>query len=106
MRRTLKPIVVNDQTLALDTIARVGVGGNYLSEQHTLDNFRDELYMSSLFETVPWDTAHASHPQGMEQRALERAREIWKEKPEQVVDSRTRAEIDRIVAHAQEEFSS
>ena len=106
MRRTLKPIVVNEETLALDTIARVGIGGNYLGEAHTLDNFRDELYLSSLFETVAWDTAHAAHPQGMEQRALEQAREIWNEKPEQVVDSRVRQEIDRIVARAQTEFSS
>jgi trimethylamine--corrinoid protein Co-methyltransferase len=106
MRRTLKPIAVNDETLALDTIARVGIGGNYLGEQHTVDNFRDELFFSGIFETMKWDSAHAADPQGMEQKAMERARAFWKEEPEQVVDSRTREEIDRIVAHARAELSA
>ena len=44
VRRTLKPIEVNDETLALDTIRRVGIGGNYLADEHTAHHFRDELF--------------------------------------------------------------
>ena len=100
MRRILKPIEVNDDTLALDTIERVGIGGNFLGEQHTADHFRDELFFSNLFETVKWDAAHGASTKGMEERARELARSLWEEKPEPVVDSATMKEIDRVVAHA------
>ena len=100
MRRTLKPIEVNDGTLALDAIEKVGIGGNYLSEPHTVDHFRDELFFSSLFETSTWDSARAAEHKGMEQRAAEAARVLWERKPEPVVDSRMAAEIDRIVSSA------
>ena len=33
MRRALQPIEVTEQTLALETIRAVGIGGNYLGEQ-------------------------------------------------------------------------
>jgi trimethylamine---corrinoid protein Co-methyltransferase len=100
MRRTLKPIEVNSETLALDTIARVGIGGNYLGEEHTLRNFRNELFLSDLFETAKWDTAHTAELQGMEARATEMARKLWAETPEPVVDPRMAAEIDRVVSSA------
>ena len=100
MRRILKPIEVNDDTLALDTIEKVGIGGNFLGEQHTVDHFRDELFFSNLFETVKWDAAHGASTKGMEERARELARSLWEEKPEPVVDSATMKEIDRVVAHA------
>jgi trimethylamine--corrinoid protein Co-methyltransferase len=106
MRRTLKPIPVNDDTLALSTIEKVGIGGNYLGEQHTVDHFRDELFISSLFETVPWDAAHTAVTKGMEERAKETARTLWNETPEPVVDSTTAKEIDRVVTHAMNALSA
>ena len=106
MRRTLKPIRVNDDTLALSTIEKVGIGGNYLGEQHTVDHFRDELFISSLFETVPWDAAHAAVTKGMEERAKETARSLWNETLERVVDSATAKEIDRVVTHAMNALSA
>jgi trimethylamine--corrinoid protein Co-methyltransferase len=106
MRRILKPIVVNSDTLALDTIEKVGIGGNYLGEQHTVDHFRDELFFSNLFETVKWDAAHAGSPKGMEERAKQAARALWNEKPEPVVESATSREIDRVVAHATAHLSA
>jgi trimethylamine---corrinoid protein Co-methyltransferase len=106
MRRTLKPIVVNDDTLALSTIEKVGIGGNYLGEQHTYDHFRDELFLSSLFETVSWDAARAGNPQGMDERAKELAISLWNEKPEPIVDSATLKAIDAVVAHAAAHMSA
>ena len=34
-------IPVNEDSLAIDVIERVGPGGHYLQDQHTLDNFRN-----------------------------------------------------------------
>jgi len=104
MHRALKPIEVTDETLALDVIRQVGVGGNYLAEMHTADHFRGEMFLSNLFETVPWATAHDGDVQGMENRALEKARELWNKQPQIVVDSDKAKAIDRVVAHAVREL--
>jgi trimethylamine--corrinoid protein Co-methyltransferase len=104
MRRALKPIEVTEESLALDAIARVGIGGNYLSDDHTVAHFRDELFFSDLFETMKWDFAHSSPVQGMEERAKEIAWGYWKQKPQPVVDSHILREIDRVVSRAEKQF--
>ena len=101
LRHSLRPIEVNEETLAMDTIRHVGVEGNYLAEDHTAKHFRDELFLSNLFEGLPWATAHSQNTRGMEQRAWEKAHEVWKETPEPVLDSDQIVAIEKVVAHAQ-----
>jgi trimethylamine--corrinoid protein Co-methyltransferase len=45
--RLVRGIDVNDQTLAIDVIKRVGVGGHYLADKHTKEWFRKELFVPS-----------------------------------------------------------
>ena len=49
MSRVLKGIEVNNSTLALDVIKEVGIGGNFLSHEHTFKNFKKELWDPELF---------------------------------------------------------
>lgn len=44
-----KDIEVNDETLALDEIARIGAGGSYLASKHTRKHFKETWY-PDLFE--------------------------------------------------------
>jgi len=104
VRRALKPIVVNEQTLAVDTVRSVGIGGNFLGEMHTAELFRDEIFFSELFETMPWASAHAQSVKGTEAKALETARAIWAEEPETVLEPDKCREIDRIVRAAEEQL--
>ena len=50
----MRGILVNDETLALDLIDRVGPGGHYLEEEHTMRHFRDVWY-SHLFDRTSYD---------------------------------------------------
>ena len=43
--RTLRGIEINPDTLAYDVISRVGPGGNYLVDKHTLQYMRSENYL-------------------------------------------------------------
>jgi len=45
--RLIRGIDVNDETLAVDVIRRVGVGGHYLADKHTLEWFKKELFVPS-----------------------------------------------------------
>jgi trimethylamine--corrinoid protein Co-methyltransferase len=54
VNRILKGFEVNQETLALEVIKRVGVGGSFLREQHTLRKMRGELWYSNLFNRDDW----------------------------------------------------
>ena len=104
MHKTLQPIKVNEETLAFDTIKKVGIGGNYMGQTHTAEHFKNEMFFSQLFETMPWATAHGRQTKGMENRAHEMAMRIWDQIPQPVVDSDKIRAIDDVVKHAHQEF--
>lgn len=71
-RRVARGFAVDDEALALDVIASVGPGGDFLAEDHTVEHFRKELFLpgprwtrqtyhawSSGGETSMGDRAHA-----------------------------------------------
>ena len=44
LRRLMRGIEVSDDTLGMDAIMRVGPGGNYLIDEHTLKHFKTEYW--------------------------------------------------------------
>jgi trimethylamine---corrinoid protein Co-methyltransferase len=44
VKRIIKGITVNDEKIGYDAIKRVGPGGNFVIDEHTLKNFRSELF--------------------------------------------------------------
>ena len=106
MHHALRPIEINNETLALDVVRKVGIGGNFIAEMHTAEHFRDELFLSNLFETTQWSNAHNQDVKGMENKAYELARKIWEEKPEPILDDEKIKAIDDLIARAEKEFIS
>jgi len=51
---TAAGIAVDEETIALETIAKVGVGGNYLGERHTRRHMR-EVWRPRLFDRTPYE---------------------------------------------------
>ena len=45
--RLIRGVDVNDQTMAVEVIRRVGAGGHYLADKHTLEWFNKELFIPS-----------------------------------------------------------
>ncbi|GFP32023.1 trimethylamine---corrinoid protein Co-methyltransferase [Candidatus Hakubella thermalkaliphila] len=50
VRRIVQGIRVDEETLALDIIHKVGPGGNFLGEDHTLRHFRKEAWYPRLLD--------------------------------------------------------
>jgi trimethylamine--corrinoid protein Co-methyltransferase len=104
VRRAIRsPWQVDAETLALDQIHEVGPGGHYLSNPHTAEHFRDEIFLSPLFPVQPWAESHQKpelHDQTCKARQM--AAKLW-HKPEAPVlsDSQIR-DIDQIVKRATE----
>ncbi len=47
-RRMERGIQIDEETLALDVIDEVGPGGEFLTHEHTFENFRDECWFPTL----------------------------------------------------------
>lgn len=56
LRRVLRGLEVDEETLALEVIRSVGIGGNYLDTEHTVRHFRREYWFPKLFDRSSWDT--------------------------------------------------
>ncbi len=52
----LEGIAVNNETRAIDIINSVGPGGNYLAEDHTLNNFKKEFWQTNLMNRENLDS--------------------------------------------------
>ena len=50
IKRVLKGVTVSSEHLAVDLLDSVGPGGNFLANSHTVKHFREELYISKLFD--------------------------------------------------------
>lgn len=48
VRRSQRPLIVDDDTLAYDVIERVGPGNDFLSDDHTLKRCRSEYWLPEL----------------------------------------------------------
>lgn len=100
VRRLMRGFVIDDETLALEEIAQVGPGGEYLSRPHTLKHFRREIWQPALSDRSSWGDWEAMGKKDLWQRAKEKAREILaKHEPPRLPDDQWR-EICRIVEKA------
>lgn len=54
-RRILRGLTINEESLALNVIHKVGPGGNYLTNRHTSKNLRPEIFVHDIFNKVAYD---------------------------------------------------
>jgi len=75
-RRLMRGIEVNDETLMLDLIDRVGPGGEFISQKETAKNFRKEIWLPRLMDRQPWNQWANNGSLSMLERIQARIREI------------------------------
>jgi trimethylamine--corrinoid protein Co-methyltransferase len=68
-------IAVDDETLALDAIKEVGIGGNFLGQRHTRRHMKD-VWRPRLLDRSMWDAWVASGRDGAYEKATELAAEL------------------------------
>ncbi len=96
VHKMLGGIVVNDETLALDAIAAVGPGGNFLSQKHTRRHMR-EIFLPQFMDRRPYNEWEAKQD-GAPDWALDKARNILATHQPDPLDPRLSAELGRIIA--------
>ena len=105
IRRIMKGITVNKDTIALDVIQKVGPAGNYLAERHTLKYMRQELSTTELINRRMRDHWENEGAKDIAQTAREKAIEILQNyKPTPLPEDVAR-KIRSIVEEGEEEAS-
>jgi trimethylamine--corrinoid protein Co-methyltransferase len=96
MRHFVDGVKLDTEALAMEAIHRVGPGGNYLTDEHTMDHFRD-LWQPTLFDRQRADDWRASGSKRLGDRLREKTIAIMEDhQPEPLPDS-VRQEIEYIL---------
>jgi trimethylamine--corrinoid protein Co-methyltransferase len=99
IRHALAPVVVDDETLALDLIDALGPDGSFLETDHTVRHFRDRWY-PGLFDRATHSAWEKRGGRTLLERASARVDEILAaHKPTPLPDA-VSSEIDEILTRA------
>ena len=93
----MRGILVNEETLAIDLIDRIGPGGHYLEAAHTMRHFRDVWY-SQLFDRTNYDTWRQQGSIHFTERLREKTRKLMDRNTEPLPTEITK-EMDRMAKH-------
>ncbi|MGM0420126.1 MAG: trimethylamine methyltransferase family protein, partial [Bacillota bacterium] len=100
-RRIVEGINVNDETLGLDVIDKVGPGGHFLGEDHTMEHFKKETWYPDLFKREFYDNWEQDGEKTLFERSNEKVKDILENhQPEPLPDDVVK-ELDRIVQEAE-----
>jgi trimethylamine---corrinoid protein Co-methyltransferase len=83
--RVRRGIEVNETSMAMDVIRKVGFTSNYITEKHTLQNFRKEHYLPKFMVRQPYESWASEGSRSAMDNAREKARELLaKHEPRQL----------------------
>jgi trimethylamine:corrinoid methyltransferase-like protein len=94
-------ILVNEETLALDVIGKIGPGGNFLGEKHTRQYMR-QRWQPTLMDRRPYDQWNVKRD-GARQWAHQKAQQVLQDYHPEPLDPALVAEMDKIIARIEAE---
>ena len=95
--RILDGVAVNDQTLAVDEICRVGPSATYLASPFTMKMFRKEHFIPALLDRKSRETWEKEGAKSLETVAREKTRSILKEHMPEPIDKGVAADVEKFM---------
>lgn len=97
VERAIRGIEVNDTTLALDEIKRIGPEGNYLMEAHTQQHFRTEHFLPKVSDREQMETWEKAGRKTMIDHAAAEVEKILEKHKPREIDPKLLDELDKYV---------
>lgn len=95
--RMSEGLATTDEALAVEAIGRVGPGGHYLTDEHTLANFRGELFEPALLDYQSFPLWKAAGETSLLDRAGKRVRDLLAAaKPPPLAEERRREILESL----------
>jgi trimethylamine--corrinoid protein Co-methyltransferase len=98
MQRMLEGVVVDDETLALSSIAEVGPGGHHFGTAHTLARYRSEFYMPIVSDRQNYEKWREDGSRDAARRAHTLARQLLDHYEPPPMDAAVAEELAAFVA--------
>ncbi|MBN2072835.1 MAG: trimethylamine methyltransferase family protein [Actinobacteria bacterium] len=102
LKRYFNFFEVSEDTIAEEIIKRVGIGGNFLTEEHTLKHFKKEIYSPGILNRENWDSWARDGRKSTKERAIEKYVELVKSDPVEPISEDHMKEIEDILKMAKE----
>jgi trimethylamine---corrinoid protein Co-methyltransferase len=99
--RIIEGIRVDQETLALDVIDKVGPGGSFLGQRHTLSHFREEHLIPSILDRWHWAHWKENGGKDLATRAREKAESILREHWPSPLDRDVSDRLEALLVEAQ-----
>jgi trimethylamine--corrinoid protein Co-methyltransferase len=95
-------VEVTEETLAVDVIRQVGIGGSYLTQEHTVRNMRDTYWPATIYNQKSWDAWRAEGGKDIYARAHDKVETILSEHypPEPLLSAQAVAALDALIDEA------
>ncbi len=96
VKRILRGIPVNDETMALDVIDKVGPGGHFLDQEHTYQRFKTEIWRPKVIDRQVWENWELAGSQNYQQRLRQRVIDILETETAPLMEPAMFKELHRI----------
>lgn len=100
-KKYVKGIRIDEESLALDIIDRIGPGGNFLAEKHTVKHLKD-IWHPELFDRGNYDQWEKAGKKPLESKLTEKARWIIENHQPEPLPPVVGKMVDAILNRAQE----
>jgi len=100
-RAYLRRFEVNEDTLALDLVHKVGPGGHFLGEKHTLEHFKKEIWSRTMDDTFILDPMSKD---SFTERAKAKVREILSTHKAPPIEETVHREMECILKDAERDI--
>ena len=98
VKRYLRGVTVNDDTLAVELSREVGISGSFLGQIHTIEKLQDELYQPNILFRKVRDNWRDLGSKTLTEVAEERANELMKKEVDNGLSEDKIKELD-VLAH-------
>ncbi|HHY39424.1 MAG TPA: trimethylamine methyltransferase [Clostridia bacterium] len=102
VKRIVRGIEVDDETLAVDVIHKVGPGGHFLAEEHTMRHFRSQTWFPSVINRQRYEEWVNSGSLTLRERVTSKAKAILAEHVPKEVSGKAVDEVQRIIRSAED----
>jgi len=96
VKRILRGIPVNDDTMALDVMGAVGPSGHFLEHNHTYNHFKNEIWRPKLIDRQNWEDWTNSGSKRYGERVHDRVIKILETETKPLLNESTYKELSRI----------
>jgi len=100
VKRILRGVPVDEENLALAAIDRVGPGGHYLMDEHTMNHFRQDFWLPQLLDRANWDTWQAEGAKSHGQRVHDKVIDLIENYDPPPISGDQLRQLEQIVARA------